>query len=336
MKRKNTFLIGIILLVTAILASNAAAQDCVEPPGGLVSWWPGDGNADDVFAGHNGTILGGMGFAPGMVGDAFSVDGIDDGVEVPNTGGVFDVTRFTATAWVFPNSADGGRPIMWKQSRVGNFNTFDVNWETGLDARRLACPAEGCVFSMHIERASDDRDFGMSSDIAHLPGRWFHVAFVYDGSDQIIYVDGVEEGRNTIGFVVPYASEDPLWIGNAGQTNRGRVTFPVFDGLLDEVALFNRGLSGDEVRAIFDAGSGGMCQPVPLPPPEELLQCIEDLDNHIHSDEHLDFLRDFFEPCVCHDKASTKRKKGPKTVCASGEKLDKHLLHGDTIGRCLE
>jgi hypothetical protein len=278
MQCSSAFQIGTILLATVMLAGHAAAQDCVEPPDGLISWWPGDGNADDIWAGHSGTILGGMGFAPGMVGDAFSADGIDDGVEVPNTGGVFDVTRFTVTAWVFPNSADGGRPIMWKQSRVGNFNTFDVNWETGLDVGRLACPAEGCVFSMHIERASDDRDFGMFSEVAHLPGQWFHVAFVYDGNDQIIYVDGVEEGRNRIGFVVPYASGDPLWIGNAEQTNRGRVTFPVFDGLLDEVALFNRGLSGDDVRAIFDAGSAGMCQPLPPPTIDELVQRIEDLE----------------------------------------------------------
>ncbi len=104
---------------------------------------------------------------------------------------------------------------------------------------------------------------------------------ICDGNDLIIYVDGVEEDRSAIGFVVPYATPDPLWIGNAEQTNRGGITFPVFDGLLDEVALWNRGLSGDEVQAIFDAGSAGMCQPVPPPTPEELLQRIEDLEAEV-------------------------------------------------------
>jgi hypothetical protein len=125
--KRTLFLIGLFLFGTAMFAGPVVAQDCVEPPAGLVSWWPGDGNTDDVFAGNDGTILGGMGFADGMVGEAFNLDGVDDGVEVPNTGGVFDVTRFSVAAWVFPNS-DGGRPIVWKQSRVGNFNTFDVNW----------------------------------------------------------------------------------------------------------------------------------------------------------------------------------------------------------------
>ena len=43
-----TSLIGVSLLVTLMLAGHAAAQDCVEPPAGLVSWWPGDGDATDL------------------------------------------------------------------------------------------------------------------------------------------------------------------------------------------------------------------------------------------------------------------------------------------------
>ncbi len=43
MKRTSMFLIAIIFLATAMLAVPAAAQVCVEPPAGLVSWWPGTG-----------------------------------------------------------------------------------------------------------------------------------------------------------------------------------------------------------------------------------------------------------------------------------------------------
>ena len=57
MKRTSRFLVGIILLATAMLAGHAAAQDCVEPPPGLVSWWPGDGNFDDIQT-ANDTIIG--------------------------------------------------------------------------------------------------------------------------------------------------------------------------------------------------------------------------------------------------------------------------------------
>jgi hypothetical protein len=33
----------------------------------LVGWWPGDGNANDIVAGNNGTLQGNVTFVPGMV-----------------------------------------------------------------------------------------------------------------------------------------------------------------------------------------------------------------------------------------------------------------------------
>jgi hypothetical protein len=275
--KRTLFFFSLALLVTAMLAvpGSVAAQYCVEPPAGLVSWWPGDGNADDVFAGHDGLILGGMGFEPGMVGDAFSVDGVDDHVEVPNTGGVFDlVSQWTTHAWVFPKTlalGDPERRIVIKESRVGNRNTFALNWINDFED----CIPGTSSFTARLERASDDRDFGVCAQ-AHPPGHWYHVVGVYDGNDVIIYVDGVEEGRSTIGFVVSYTSPDPLSIGS-------KFSGWVFDGLIDEVAIWNRGLSGAEVQAIFDAGSAGMCQPVPPPTPEELLERIEALEDHTHT-----------------------------------------------------
>ena len=53
-----------------------------QPLPGLVSWWPGDGHADDVAGGNHGTLLNGATFAPGVVGQAFSFDGVDGYVEI--------------------------------------------------------------------------------------------------------------------------------------------------------------------------------------------------------------------------------------------------------------
>ena len=78
--KRTLFLVGLFLFGTAMFAGHATAQDCVEPPAGLVGWWPGDGNADDIHGGNHGAILGSMGFAPGMVGQAFDLDNVDDGV----------------------------------------------------------------------------------------------------------------------------------------------------------------------------------------------------------------------------------------------------------------
>jgi len=62
-----------------------AASVSIPPPPGLVGWWPGDGNADDIAGGNHGTLQGGADFAPGMVGQAFRLDGLDDHVLIPHS-----------------------------------------------------------------------------------------------------------------------------------------------------------------------------------------------------------------------------------------------------------
>ena len=228
--------------------------DCVEPPPDLVGWWPGDGNATDIAGGNSGTILGGMGFDEGMVDQAFRLDNVNDGVGIPNIDGVYDlVEEWTLDAWVFP-FAPGfdprNDPIVWKTDS-GNKDTFYIAWGCS------ACPVTS-RFQTGLERASDDDDFRTASKV-HPPGAWYHVAGVYDGTDLIIYVNGVEEGRETIGSVVAYTTPDPLTIGNILHSNHGNAG--VFDGSIDEVDVFDRALSAEEIAAIYLAGSAGKCKP---------------------------------------------------------------------------
>src|SRR5258706_1025271 len=58
--------------IALCLAAITVAQVCAPQPS---SWWPGDGNATDLVAGNNGTLVGGVTFAQGEVGQAFSFNG---------------------------------------------------------------------------------------------------------------------------------------------------------------------------------------------------------------------------------------------------------------------
>ena len=73
---KNTLLVSLLLLSLFILPVNA---QCVAPPSGLVSWWPGDGNALDIAGLNDGSFPAGT-FAAGKVtsgtGEGFSLDGV--------------------------------------------------------------------------------------------------------------------------------------------------------------------------------------------------------------------------------------------------------------------
>src|SRR5947208_15349755 len=79
--------------------SVSEVETCVPPPSGMVAWYPGDGNADDIIGGNNGTLQNGATFASGMVDQAFSLDGIDDYVNIADTAALH-LTTFTIDASV--------------------------------------------------------------------------------------------------------------------------------------------------------------------------------------------------------------------------------------------
>ena len=92
---------GLILLVHSTFnISRATAQSCVQPPSGLVSWWPGDGDADDIVDGNPGSLEKGAMFAPGKVGKAFSLDGVDDHVRVEHNPDNLNLNQMTIDAWI--------------------------------------------------------------------------------------------------------------------------------------------------------------------------------------------------------------------------------------------
>jgi hypothetical protein len=75
--------VGLVFLLAVTPVGHAVAQTCIQPPLGLISWWPGDGNANDIQDGNNGTWQNGVTFAAGKVGQAFSFNGNSQYVNIP-------------------------------------------------------------------------------------------------------------------------------------------------------------------------------------------------------------------------------------------------------------
>jgi hypothetical protein len=129
------------------------------------------------------------------------------------------------------------RPIVFKFAGGSDRTTFSMG---------AGIPEFGDgKFYAHLERASDDVDFSTGS-LFHATGVWHYVTGVYDGSNLRIYVDGVQESSTNIGSVVAYTGTDPLWIGK--DPNRW------FNGMVDEVRIYNRALSAGEVQRLYDLG----------------------------------------------------------------------------------
>src|SRR5215467_2323871 len=99
-----------------VLCPSPVAADCAPVPAGLVSWWQGEDNANDAVGGNNGA-LNGAGFAPGLVGQAFSFDG-NHSIVVSDSASLRFTNALTFEAWINPRSVGG------------NFHEIVSKWES--------------------------------------------------------------------------------------------------------------------------------------------------------------------------------------------------------------
>ena len=91
------------VVVPALVVPNlAAGQTCTLPPSGLVSWWTGDVDASDRQSSNDGVLTSGAtAGAPGFVGGAFDLDGIDD--RIITTDPNVNLPNLTVAAWINPD-----------------------------------------------------------------------------------------------------------------------------------------------------------------------------------------------------------------------------------------
>jgi hypothetical protein len=228
---------------TVILSASAAA---VPPPSGLVSWWTGDGNsattAPDIAGTNPGTLINGATYAPGKVGNAFSFNGNGQYVNLP-TGTNIPIGNgtYTLMAWINPKVA-GDEGIIG----YGNYgNGNQVN------AFRLLNDGTGHLNFRHYWWANDLDAF---TTIAANSGAWHLVVAEFDGTTRSIVLDGqVIASDHPTGHNVPSAGNFRI-----GSTNNGEF----FNGLIDELQVYNRALTLAEIQALYNAGSAGQVKGV--------------------------------------------------------------------------
>jgi hypothetical protein len=227
-----------------------AAQSCLPPPPGLVALWPADGNPNDIRGGNDGRLSGGAGFAPGHVGQAFQLDGVDGfinlGLLSDLVGGTND---FTAAAWVKfnPVAAPHEMTIL---DRMTDEEGIPDGWRLmkDLDDHIVFCVGKGI-------REDGCRHEGLTavrSRTVVRSGTWLHVAAIKKARAITLHLNGAPEGTATLAkFAGPGSSEFRI-----GSSFHGSA---FLNGLVDEVQWYNRPLSPPEIRSIFSAGSAGLC-----------------------------------------------------------------------------
>ena len=233
---------GVPLVVVdenALSQSGAVPAVCVAPPENLVAWWPGDNNADDIQGANHGVLKNGAAFASGMVGQAFSFDGLDDNVATPLDVQPSAMPSTTWDAWVFPTrvNSPSGQSIL--SADDGGFD------------RNIGIHENQSNFTVYTGGTGS----GLWHPVPVTLNEWQHIAVVYTPSDIEFYKNGqrFSFGQPATG----QSSLNKLHIGRNPFVSAGSF----FEGLVDEVEVFDRALSQAEIQAIFSAGSLGKCKP---------------------------------------------------------------------------
>jgi hypothetical protein len=230
---------------------------CTQAPSGLITWWPGAGNANDLIGANNGTPQNGATFAPGEVGTAFSFDGMNDYVLVPDSRSLDVSSGLTIEAWVKTSgTADYSRIVdkYYDPAMGGNNTGYGVGFHTGGTMR------------CDIGNGSGSYAVAFNSTVV-TDGRWHHVAAVFTPLQATLYVDGIAGTVVALAGFAPNTTQ-PLYLGEDPATSDRFYT-----GLLDEVSLYNRALSAAEIQTIYNAGSAGKCVAV-LPPSPPVIGSI--------------------------------------------------------------
>lgn len=238
----------LILLVTglAILPSIARSQD---PSLVLAFSFDEEGVEEEQDLspqGNNGTIGGFPEWTDGKFEKALVFDSVDDQVVVPTNESLDIEEEITMMAWVMPgeNLTADWRTVIGKSptSVLGQTSfAYDIRTDQSGTVR----------FSLNIEKAWN-----------HVIGSvlkadtWYHIAGTYDGSTMILYLDGVAIG-NTAASGGINVIVDPVCVGNIVDAAGGGHN-EYWSGAIDEVRIWNRALSEDEVITNMNQGSEEM------------------------------------------------------------------------------
>jgi len=174
-------------------------------------------------------------------GSALGFDGFDDYVRVPDDPSLDMTDGVTIAAWIFLNSYTEWASIVTKGGIVDDGGALTPNNYTVHQSGPSAASGQ---FG-HLRFTTSFGLAGDSHSIIPLH-EWHHVAVTFDGATARFYLDGERDGAAPF-FGQLQSNDDPLHIG---------VDFPggdeYWNGCLDEVMVFNRALSIEEIRALSD------------------------------------------------------------------------------------
>lgn len=232
-----------VLGVTGTLTPAEYVGTC--PTSGLVANWKLDEvsgtMASDSVGSYHGTLTNmapATDWVAGKISNGLDFDGDNDYVQI--SGLLGQPANFSISFWMNARSPQdsGGGDIV----NIGDYIQIRIS--------------QYCIYT-YLWNGSNYN--GPTDCVNYLGSGWHHVVIIMDDTNnsQKIYVDGAQRATTSI-------SSSIVWTGQATVTMLGRAptySDTNFNGVLDDVRVYNRALSADDVTALYNSGAG--CDPLP-------------------------------------------------------------------------
>jgi len=184
---------------------------------------------DSTPNGNDGTITGPT-WTTGIIDNALNFDGVNDYIKFPDNS-VENQEEITISAWINADSVSGMHTIAtkWTENFLLRINSGDLEF-----------------FTFTTSQAGGKFDDFSST------GSWNNIVATYDGSTMRVYVNGVDTGTTFSQTGTLGSGGDDALIG-ARDVGSGIQDY--FNGVIDEVAIFDIALTQDDVDSLYNSGT---------------------------------------------------------------------------------
>ena len=232
---------------------------------GLVAYYPFNGNADDGSGnGNDGTVYGATLTTDrfGNPSSAYDFDGTDDYIHVPSDGGLsFDASSqsYTISLFFFVdsfNNAIGGDLHIIKDREIGT-----NSWQS-YSILVFAEPYKENIKHLHNGIWKTGYSNTVTSSYTMEAKQWYHVALIVKaGQTQNLYINGQLNNFTSLeGITNTLGNTGGITIGAGYYLYPGPYVpegLQIFNGIIDEVRIYNRALTEEEIEALYHEGGWG-------------------------------------------------------------------------------
>lgn len=223
----------------------AQAQLCT----GQVGWWRFDGSSlDSSGLNNNGTFFGGTpNYVAGVNGLALELDGLDDFVRVANNASLNPPAALSLAAWarIRPFGGSGSDPIIDKA--YFSHNPPYYQYQLGVTGSQYSVSQRSLSF---VASTSTGNAGAGSNGPGYTTGIWAFIVGTFDGSVAKFYINGELVSANE-------KTGTPSDFGSPVQFGKFNNLPFYLPAAIDDIRIFDRAISPDEVAALFGNPAGG-------------------------------------------------------------------------------